>query len=363
MAQKKSQKTVNRKKSHYGQGKELIPLKQYDLKGHKTASSILKGMALTSFTGRTIGEAADVLETMVKDENCFRVLTLSGAMTVAQMGMLIYEMLAAGWFDVVVSTGALITHGLVQSIGRTHFKTPKNFDDRRLYAQAYNRVYDTIELETNLDDVEEMFNDHILKNLVGQENLTLCSYKICDLIGEHLKQTLPKRDKAILKIAHEKKIPIFIPAFTDSELGLDMGIYRYAQKLKGQKQINFNPFLDLDLYANLIQTAVKMDKKLGIFTIGGGVPRNWAQQVGPFLDIRAVRLGEKHGALARFTYGVRICDAPVTNGGLSGCTYREGVSWGKFVPEEEGGRQAEVVADATAILPLLITGVMERMKK
>src|SRR5438067_2048136 len=64
----------------------------------------------------------------------------------------------------------------------------------------------------------------------------------------------------------------------------------------------------------------------------------------------------------RFRYGVRICPEPDYWGGLSGCTYQEGISWGKFVPPDEGGRFAEVLSDATVVWPLLMVGLLERTK-
>ena len=91
------------------------------------------------------------------------------------------------------------------------------------------------------------------------------------------------------------------------------------------------------------------------------MPRNWAQQVGPLGEILARRTAGKHGQLIRFHYAIRICPEPVHWGGLSGCTYSEGVSWGKFVSAKEGGRQAEVFADATVAWPLLLRGVLERL--
>jgi deoxyhypusine synthase len=121
---------------------------------------------------------------------------------------------------------------------------------------------------------------------------------------------------------------------------------------------NYNPFLDLLSYARFVSGK----KRLGIFTIGGGVPRNWAQQVAPFYDISSHRLGVELAA-PRFRYGVRICPEPVHWGGLSGCTYSEGVSWGKFVPKSEGGRYAEVYSDATVAWPLLVRGALERLGK
>jgi len=62
----------------------------------------------------------------------------------------------------------------------------------------------------------------------------------------------------------------------------------------------------------------------------------------------------------RFSYGVRICPDPVHYGHLSGCTYSEGVSWGKFIPRAEGGRYAEVLLDATVGWPILVRAMLDR---
>jgi deoxyhypusine synthase len=99
---------------------------------------------------------------------------------------------------------------------------------------------------------------------------------------------------------------------------------------------------------------------MGIFTIGGGVPRNWAQQFGVFIEL-LVRRGLENVPLIRYQYAVRICPEPVNWGGLSGSTYSEAVSWGKIVPKEEGGQYAEVLDDATVALPLLAGAVLERI--
>ena len=118
---------------------------------------------------------------------------------------------------------------------------------------------------------------------------------------------------------------------------------------------SYNPFLDLHDYARRILAA----KRLGIFTVGGGVPRNWAQQVGPVRRHHQHAAGHE-AARAALPYAVRLCPEPVHWGGLSGCTYTEGVSWGKFLSRDEGGRFAEVHCDATIAWPLLIRAVLER---
>ena len=62
----------------------------------------------------------------------------------------------------------------------------------------------------------------------------------------------------------------------------------------------------------------------------------------------------------RYRYAVRICPEPEHWGGLSGCSYTEGVSWGKFVPESEGGKHVEVHADATIAWPIVVRALIER---
>jgi deoxyhypusine synthase len=167
-----------------------------------------------------------------------------------------------------------------------------------------------------------------------------------------------KKQRGILKAAYEKDVPVFVPAFTDSELGLDVALHNRARAKAGRKKIRFDPFEDLEYFA---ATLLKQER-LGIFTIGGGVPRNWSQQFGPFIELRHRRGGEDL-PLKRYHYGLRICPEPVYWGGLSGSPYSEAVSWGKFVPPAEGGRFGEVFVDATVGLPLIVAAVLERLAK
>ena len=88
--------------------------------------------------------------------------------------------------------------------------------------------------------------------------------------------------------------------------------------------------------------------------------RSWAQQFGVYAELLA-RRGYEKLPLKRYNYGVRVCPEPVNWGGLSGSTYTEAVSWGKFVPTEEGGRFAEVLDDATVALPLIVGAVLQRI--
>ncbi|MGA7579323.1 MAG: deoxyhypusine synthase family protein [Desulfobaccales bacterium] len=355
---------MRRKLEDYHDGAQdgLTPLASLNLNAIEDFDELLRAMGRTAFGGRSLGEAAEVLEAMLRDPDCTVVGTFSGAMSVAKMGLLICEMIDRGWLKVIVSTGALIAHGFIETLGRVHYKCPEGVPDRMLFQQGYNRIYDTLEMESNLDYAEDVFRQ-VLEGL--DQGCVWSSATICRELGRYLAEH--SEAPGILRNAYLKEVPVFIPAFTDSELGLDLAVHMVRRALAAGRPLSeamaamslkFNPFLDLAAYAGHAQKA----RKLGIFTIGGGVPRNWAQQVAPYLDLLQSRLGLDLPEV-RFHYGVRICPEPAHWGGLSGCTFKEGVSWGKFVSPEEGGRFAEVLSDATIAWPLLIKGVGQRLQK
>jgi deoxyhypusine synthase len=332
----------------------LIPLEPLDLSRVRSIDDLVRAMGKTAFTGRQIGEAADVLEAMARDQDCFVVMTLAGAMTVAKQGLIISDLIDRGIVNAIVSTGALMAHGLVEATGKAHFRYNPEVSDTELYEQGYNRVYDTLEPEQNLDDVEEVMSQ-ILE--AWDHNEVVCSYKLNHVIGEHLARHA-KGQRGILKSAYEKAVPVFVPAFTDSELGLDVALNNRLRESTGRHKLRYDPFEDLEHFA----ATLLRQKRLGILTIGGGVPRNWSQQFGPFIELRHRRLGE-NVPLKRYHYGVRICPEPVYWGGLSGSPYSEAISWGKFVPPAEGGKFGEVFVDATVGLPLIAAAVFERLGK
>jgi len=349
----------------------LAPVQSLNPDKVHSFSDLLEAMGRTSFGGRRLGEAFEVMKQMILDPACYVVGTFSGAMTIGKMGTLICRMIDHDMIQAVVTTGALLAHGFSESIGCTHYKTRPGMSDAELFARGYNRVYDTIEMEANLNHVEK-----VIRGTLGRisPDTVLCSHILTRELGRTLVEDY--KGDGILRSAYVKGIPVFIPAFTDSEVGLDLstwaitrGVQNGAKRPGGRRAPRtiddylshvpaFNPYLDLSRYAS----ELLKHKTLGIFTIGGGVPRNWAQQAGPYIEITNHRLGTDF-RVPRFRYGVRICPEPDYWGGLSGCTYSEGISWGKFVSLEKGGRYAEVLADATLVWPLLVKGLLEFIGK
>jgi deoxyhypusine synthase len=349
---KSSSKTVTGRVLHDPVRDKLRPIYPLDLSKIKTIDDLVRAMGDTAYTARQIGDATDVLEAMARDKDCFVVMTLAGALTVGKMGLIFCDLIESGIVKAIVSTGALMAHGLVEATGRSHFRyDPTKMDDNELFLAGYNRVYDSLEPETNLDHVEKVV-DGILEK--WDPNEVVCSWKLHKRIGEFLKKTT--KGRGILKSAYEHNVPVFVPAFSDSELGLDFALNQYSRKRDKRPVLRFDPFEDFEAFA----TTMMATKKMGIFTVGGGVPRNWSQQFGVYAELMA-RRGYENLPLKRYNYGVRICPEPVNWGGLSGSTYTEAVSWGKFVPPEEGGKLAEVLDDATVALPLIVGAVLQRI--
>ena len=294
---------------------------------------------------------AKALEAMIGDKSCARFLTVSGAMTVGKMDLVICDMIEEGWIQAISSTGALMAHGLVSSIGLKHYKYNPKYNDTELARRKLNRVTDTLEPETNLDTVEEVIGK-VIEKIDGKAALSPTALN--RLIGKHLAENYP-RDRGILKSAYLHQVPVFVPAFVDSELGNDIYIHNIKRKRRGEKPI----LMDLELDSKVLIRVVTESKRFGIFSIGGGVPRNNVQNVAPLIEIINERLGPTLPN-RKFTYGVRICPDRPHFGHLSGCTYSENESWRKA---DKNGIYAEMLADATQVWPFLVKYLMEKQSR
>jgi deoxyhypusine synthase len=241
-----------------------------------------------------------------------------------------------------------MAHGLVSSIGLKHYKYNPRYDDTELARRKLNRVTDTLEPETNLDTVEEVIG-RVIEEVDG--NQPLSPTELNRLIGRYLAEHYPG-ERGILKSAYLHSVPVFVPAFIDSELGND--IYIHNMKRRSQKKMPI--LMDLERDSTELIKLVTGSKRFGIFTVGGGVPRNNVQNVAPLIEIINERLGPTFPN-RRFHYGVRICPDRPHFGHLSGCTYSENESWRKA---DKDGIYAEMIGDATQIWPFLVKYILEK---
>jgi len=336
----------------------LRALEEYNPRNVHTVDDFMRELAKSSFEGGNMGKSVETFMEMVTDKDTFVVMTVSGAMTAAKMSLIMCEMVDLNMVQAIVSTGALMAHGLVVSAGMKHYEARDDLTDEQLQDLQLNRIYTALEPEINFDKVEEIF-DRVIDKM--DPTKTLCSRVINREIGRYLHENTP--DPGILKSCFEHNVPVFVPANSDSELGLNFQIGNDIRYHLGQKEINYNDFYDLTYFSELIVTQALRGKKLGIFTIGGGVPRNWAQQVGPYIESREIHLKQADPNYVpikapMYTYGMRITPEPVGLGGLSGCTYQEGKSWRKFVKD---ATTSEVLVDATVAWPAVTQAAFQRL--
>ena len=194
---------------HDGRADGLEPLESLSLDDVGSFAGLLRAMSKTAFSGRELGRAFDVLLEMVRNPDCQVVLTLSGAMTVAKQGRIICDLIDRGIVHSVVATGALIAHGLTESIGLAHYRYDSTKSDEALFEQGYNRIYDTLEMEANLNDVERLIRSVLTDS--RPEDGVWSSARLCRVLGERLSQSA--EGPGILRSAFEQNVPVFIPAF------------------------------------------------------------------------------------------------------------------------------------------------------
>ena len=313
-----------------------------------SVSSLVATLARYGGLAAQVARGAKALDAMTSDKDAVRFLTISGAMTVGKMDLVICDMIEQEMIHAISSTGALMAHGLVSSIGLKHYKYNPRYNDTELARRKLNRVTDTLEPETNLDTVEEVIGE-VIEKLDGSQPLS--PTELNRLIGEHLAEHYP-HERGILKSAYVHGVPVFVPAFVDSELGNDIYIHNMKRRQRGERPI----LMDLERDSKVLIDLVTRAKRFGIFTIGGGVPRNNVQNVAPLIEIINERLGPTFPN-RRFSYGVRICPDRPHFGHLSGCTYSENESWRKA---DKDGIYAEMIGDATQIWPFLVKYIMEK---
>lgn len=307
----------------------MRPLSPIRLSADVSPDELLEQMAGGSFGARSLGHAWSVLRGVIADPDCKVLLTVSGALSVAQLGPIFAAMVKRDILHAVVCTGAVVTHQLVLELGMEQLHVPAGATDAALAAKRLHRVFDSIEPKANLDALGQF-----VRLTIGDASGALSSARIV----RHLSSNLPVRTGWLAEAANQN-VPVFVPALTDSELGL--ALHDYAGN--SSRRFHFDPMLDIDEMLSWMRERTR----IAIVTLGGGVPRNWAMQMIPYLRSRDA------SAIPHLCAGIRICPDSPAYGHLSGSTYSEAVTWGKLNADDLPNF-AEVTCDATIAFPMLM---------
>ncbi|WP_202319266.1 deoxyhypusine synthase [Archaeoglobus neptunius] len=290
-----------------------------EIRGGIRVSELIEMMKRTGFNARRLGEAAQVCNEMIKNDT-FVFMTVAGAMVPAGMRNIIAGMLKNGFVNCLVTTGANIVHEISESLGLGHEIGSSYANDLELAERNINRIYDVFIAQEAFEKIEEF-----LSGVITELDGTYTSYEFLWEIGKRLDDS-----SSFLRIAWEKKIPIFCPTLHDSIAGLHVSIYR--------KDLQIDFFRDVNRMIDLCF----QKRRMGVIIVGGGVPKNFTLQAMLLAD--------------GFDYAVQITTDSPQWGGLSGATLEEAKSWCKLKPD---AKAVTVYCDATIALPLLYAFMLD----
>ena len=312
-----------------------IDIKKYD------STELIDAMRGMSFTSRDTARAADILTMMCKEHECTNILTLAGSTSAAGCMQVYVDMVRNKMIDVVVSTGAsIIDMDLFEALGFKHYVGTKE-----------NVIPDTV--------LRELYIDRIYDTFIDEEELQACdnaTYELSNMLyprpyssreflyelGKWLHNGRAVKKDSLIQTCYECGVPIFCPAFSDSSAGFGIGKHQWERSNKGEK------YLSIDSVCDFVElTRIKMAApQTGLFMVGGGTPKNFAQDTVVCAEI----LGHE---VPMHKYAIQITVADVRDGACSSSTLLEAGSWGK-VSEE---LQQMVYAEGTTVIPAIASYV------
>ncbi len=309
-----------------------IPIEHIDIKTFD-ATDIIRAMRAMSFTARNLAAAADIYEMMLNDQKCSIILTIAGSTSAGGCNQIYIDMLRHNMVDAIVATGAsIVDMDFFEALGFRHYQGQVNVDDSLLRSLYIDRIYDTF-----IDEEQLQICDSTIKDIA--DSLPPRPYSSREFIremGRYLTSNSKKKD-SLLQAAYEQDVPIFCPAFSDSSAGFGLVLHQAKRPDNHLSIDSVKDFREL--------TAIKIEANTtGLFIIGGGVPKNFAQDTVICAELLGVNV-------PMHKYAIQITVADVRDGACSSSTLKEASSWGKVDTVHE----QMVFAEATSVLPLIIS--------
>ena len=311
--------------------------------------AVVDSFRSAAFQARNLAEAADIFAEMIDDRRCAVILTLAGSLVSAGLKEALITLVECDMADVIVATGAVVVdQDFFEALGFRHYRAPGSpdapaADDEELRALGIDRIYDTYVDEAQLQACDRT----VARIFDGLEARPWSSRELMRELGAHLERHHGGA-RSILLAAHRKEVPVFVPALSDSSAGFGVVAHRARAAGAGLPHIAFDSGKDFHELAR-IKLAVK---ETGLVMVGGGVPKNFAQDA----VVAARMLAGADGTVPMHKSAVQLTVADARDGGLSGSTLREATTWGKV----EATRERMVFGEATLTLPLLVSDAYGR---
>ncbi|MCJ7422358.1 1,9-bis(guanidino)-5-aza-nonane synthase [Sphingomicrobium astaxanthinifaciens] len=306
------------------------------------ARPIVEAMGKMSFTSRDLARATRIYNQMLEDKDCAVILVVAGSTSAGGCMDLYAELVRNNMVDAIVATGATVVDmDFFEGLGHKHYQALEIPDDKVLRSLYIDRIYDTYIDEEALQDT-----DHTIAKIA--DSLEPGAYSSRAFIREMGKYLVEhgKKDNSLVKLAYEHDVPIFCPAFVDSSAGFGLVKHQVDRMKAGEDYMVLDAIAD---FRELTDIKIKAGTT-GLLMIGGGVPKNFAQDTVVCAEI----LG--HDDVEMHKYAIQITVADVRDGACSSSTLQEACSWGKV----DTALEQMVYAEATSVLPLLASDAYHR---
>jgi deoxyhypusine synthase len=317
------------------------PITHFDIKS-SDPTAVVDGMRQMAYSSRDLARAADIYKRMLDDRDCGVILCLAGSLVSAGLKQIFVDMVRNRMVDAIVSTGAnIVDQDFFEGLGFKHYiaeeRLKAGLDDDTLRDLHIDRIYDTLIDEDELrtcDDTIRLIADALPGRPYSSREFIreMGSY----LSEQHKARMVEQGEDSIVLAAFEEDVPIFCPAFSDCSAGFGLVAHQHARG-EGSK-VSIDSVKD---FYELTQLKIA-NPNTGIFMLGGGVPKNFTQDI----VVAAEILG--HDA-PMHKYAVQVTVADVRDGALSSSTLKEASSWGKVDTVWE----QMVYSEATLALPLI----------
>ena len=307
----------------------LIEVKDIKVKKGMSVNDLVKMMGESGgFTSQKLADAADIVEKMVKNKDCLRILSFPACIMATGTRGVIVDMVRNGYVDLIITTCGTLDHDLSRT-WRAYYKGDFMMDDEKLREHEISRLgnvlvpdecYGLILEEKLAPMFEEIFKD----------TLSLSTHEIIDQVGARL-----DNEDSLLYQCHKHNVPVFVPGITDGSFGCQLWMYYQMHR-----KLRIDLFGDEQMLSEMTDEA----KETGAIIIGGGLSKHhviWWNQFRGGLD-----------------YAIYLTTAQEFDGSLSGAQIREAVSWGKVKPD---AKKMTVEGDATISLPIIMAAVEDRM--
>ncbi len=313
-----------------------------DIKRHNVVP-LVDSMRSLAFSARDLARAAEIYDRMVRDTECGIIVCLAGSLISAGLKQVLIDMINSRMVDAIVSTGAnIVDQDFFEALGFRHYIADEQLKsgmyDSMLRDHAIDRIYDTL-----IDEEELRICDETVKKIAdGLPPRPYSSRELIVEMGRHLEDGAAKAE-SIVQSAYQHGVPIFCPAFSDCSAGL--GIVAHYHERRGQAKTSFDSAKD---FYELTQ--IKLHNPVtGLLMIGGGVPKNFAQDIVVAADILMAQEQGQHEYPQMHKYAIQVTVADVRDGALSSSTLKEASSWGKVDTTYE----QMVFSEATLAVPLI----------